>query len=130
MSADVAATLTSSPNSTNATVTVCPGDPISITCTHENDGSVTTRWRVTGTTTADCQEIVGHGDVAMPPDDICGIFTITMISGTSSPIMFTSTAQTTATEALNGACFSSGASSSIVGNITLLVLGEYRTYSI
>ena len=85
---------------------------------------------MTRSTTADCQEIVGHGDVAMPPDDMCGIFTITMISGTSSPAMFISTALTTATEALNGAvveCFSSGASSSIVGNITIEVLGEYSS---
>ena len=62
----------------------------------------------------------------MPPDDTCGLFTITTISGASSPMMLTSTAQTTATEALNGAvveCFSSGLDTSLLGNITINVLG-------
>ncbi|XP_064393493.1 mucin-2-like [Halichondria panicea] len=120
----VAATLTSSLNSTNGAITVCPGVPISLTCVHDNNASGVTRWRVTGTSTANCEEAVAHASL-MPPDDMCGLFTITMISGTSSPTMFTSTAQTTATEAINGAvveCFSSGLDTSLVGNITINVL--------
>ena len=123
--ADVAATLTSSLNSTNETITVCPGVPISLTCTHDNNNSGVTRWIVTNTSTANCEVTVAHGS-PMPPDDMCGLFTITMISGSASSTMFTSTAQTTATEALNGAvveCFSSGLDTSLLGNITINVLG-------
>ena len=105
---------------------MCPGVPISLTCVHDNNASGVTRWRVTGTSTANCDENVGHG-VLMPPDDMCGLFTITMISGSASSTVFTSTAQTTATEALNGAvveCFSSGLQTSLLGNITINVLGK------
>ncbi len=124
-STDVAATLTSNVNSTNGTITVCPGVPLSFTCTHDNTASGVSRWRVTGTSTADCVRSVGHGE-AMPMEEMCGLFTITMISGTSSPTMFTSTAQTNATDAINGAvveCFSSGLDSSLLGNVTINVLG-------
>ncbi len=105
---------------------MCPGVPISLTCTHDNDNSGVTRWIVTNTATANCEESVAHGSL-MPPDDMCGLFTITMISGTFSPTMFTSTAQTTATEAINGAvveCFSSGLDTSLIGNITINILGK------
>ena len=82
---------------------------------------------VTGTTDATtCTEAIAHGALT-PPDDTCGVFTITMISGSASITMFTSTAQAIAMEALNGAvveCFSSGAPNSMVGNITINVLGE------
>ncbi len=101
--ADVSATLSASRNSTGGTITVCPGYPISITCSHDNTGSFTTRWVVTGTTDATtCTETIAHGSLT-PPDDTCGVFTITMISGSASITMFTSTAQAIATEALNGA---------------------------
>ncbi len=128
-STDVAATLTFNVNSTNGTIAVCLGVPLSFTCTHDNTATGVTRWRVTGTSTANCDENVGHGAL-MPPDDMCGLFTITMVSGTSSPTLFTSTSQTTATEDLNGAvveCFSSGLPTSLVGNITIdvHVLSEY-----
>ncbi len=108
---------------------MCPGVPISLTCTHNNDNSGVTRWRVTNTSTANCEVTVAHGST-MPPDAVCvpsGLFTITTISGTLSPTMFTSTAQTTATEALNGAvveCFSSGLGSSLLGTVTINVLGR------
>ncbi len=103
---------------------MCPGVPLSFTCTHDNIVGVT-RWRVTGTSTADCTRTLSHGE-PMPMDEMCGLFTITMISGTSSSTMFTSTAQTDATEALNGAvveCFFSGLDVTFLGNITINVLG-------
>ncbi len=104
---------------------MCPGDPISITCTHNDDG-FTTRWAVTGNSAATCVETVSHG-VEIPPDETCGLFAITMISGASSFPNFTSTTMTNATAALNGAvveCFFSGAPTSLAGNVAINVLGE------
>ena len=113
-------TLVTNPHATNGVLTVCPGDVISITCTHDNDAVGITGWVVSGTATADCNVGVSHG---VPMDTTCGLFTITMISGPSGPT-FSSTAQATATEALNGAtvqCFSSGLPTSLVGNVTINV---------
>ncbi len=70
--ADVAATLPlTSINSTNGTITVCPGVPISLTCTHDNDNSGVTRWTVTNTSTANCEEAVAH--VSLMPLDVWSI---------------------------------------------------------
>ena len=101
---------------------MCPGDFVSIMCSHGNDQSGVTRWEVIDNPTAACTHTVSHGS---PVNSTCGPFTITMISGSTDP-PFNSTAQTTATEALDGArvqCFSSGLPDSLIGNATIRVLG-------
>ena len=105
---------------------MCPGELISITCAHDNVAGELTRWAVYyHSTTSTCTaRVVSH---VARMEDLCGPFTITMISDISGPTL-TSTAQTTATESLNGTvveCLAGGLSSSPqVGNVTLNVKGE------
>ena len=116
-------TLTSNPAATNGVLTLCPGDFVSITCTHEHELSGVTRWDVRDSDGADCGTTVLH---SVPTDTTCGQFTITMISDLSGPT-FSSTAQTTATGALDGAiveCFSTGLQNSRIGTLTIIVFGS------
>ena len=122
-----AGTLTSSPASTNGVVTVCPGDSLSLTCTHDNVMAALTRWEVNGSNVMSCQEAALHNN--NPADGICGPFTIIMISDGTGPVL-SSTALATVSEALDGAmveCFS-GASSTAPseGIITIQVAGERK----
>ena len=113
--------LTTNHHVTNGAVTVYCGELISVTCTHDNTYSGVTRWEVKGTTAADCVETVLH--YSFSGDSTCGLFTITVLTGTSGSI-FNSTAQAMVTEELNGAvveCFSTGLLNSQVGNVTLNV---------
>ena len=121
-SVGVAGILTTNVEAVNGVLTVCPGDFVSIMCSHGNDQSRVTRWEVIDYPTADCSHTVSHRN---PVDGTCGPFTITMISGSTDP-PFNSTAETTATEALDGAqvqCFSSALLNSLIGNVTIKVLG-------
>ena len=96
---DAVGTLTSVPETTDG-VTVCPGDSISITCTHDNVAGQHTRWILPGLTTT-C--IVVH-DGSLPPN--CSPFTITMISDSSGPTLSSTAqinAQINAFESLNSA---------------------------
>ncbi len=124
---DAVGTLTSNPPATNGVLTQCPGVPLSFTCSHENVGSGATRWRITGTTSQDCNELVNH----VPPvieGDACGPFTIAMISNDTGSNV-TSTLQLAAViMGLDGASVEclDGASSSAesVGVINIQVVGE------
>ena len=119
ISVGIACTLTFVPNSVrDGVLTVCPGDFIAITCTHDNLTSGVTRWVVSDTPSANCSETVSHDS---PVDTSCGLLNITMISGSTGPAV-NSTAQTTATEALDGAlvqCFYSSGNSPQVVTIQL-----------
>ena len=98
---------------------VCPGDSISITCTHEVTAGQLSFWALPGA--AACN--VTH-DGSPPPN--CSPFTITMISDSSGPTL-SSTAMATVTESMDGAilvCRAGGlASSPLVGNITIRING-------
>ena len=113
-------TLTANIDVVDNSVTVCPGDFISITCTHNNPFGAT-RWNVIENNVTSCSTVV-----FLVPDDrdtSCGVFSITMIHSSSGPI-FSSTAQTTATESLNGTrveCVDS--SDSGTSTLTISVLG-------
>ena len=102
-------------------LTVCPGDSISITCTHDNVAGQLTRWILPGVVYT-CY--VTH-DGSPPPN--CSPFNITMISDNSGPTL-SSTAQFAANESLNSArveCLAGGLlSSPQVGNITIRVIGK------
>ncbi len=68
---------------------MCPGVPLSITCSHDNTASGVSRWKVTGTISQNCNRVVGDG---IPQDDTCNAFVITMVnSDTGSEL--SSTAQ-------------------------------------
>ncbi len=104
---------------------MCPGDSISITCTHDNTAGEQTRWVVTNNTGAvECEAIVRHiARIQLT----CGPFAITMISDNSGPTV-TSTAVTSDTSSVNGntvQCFAGGLSSSPeVGSLNVSVLGK------
>ena len=98
---------------------VCPGDSISITCTHEVTADQLSFWKLPGV--AAC--ILAH--YRSPPPN-CSPFTITMISDSSGPTL-SSTAVVTVTESMDDAtvvCRAGGlASSPLVGNITIRING-------
>ncbi len=103
-------------------LTVCPGELVSLTCTHDNIASRLTRWQVSGPVS--CVRLVLH-DAGLQEEDVCGPFTITMISDNSGSTL-SSTFQIPASETLDTTvvtCFAGGsASSPQAGNTTLNVL--------
>ena len=117
--ADAFGSLMSTPESTNGVVTACPGDPISITCTHNITIGAITEWRLPGVS-AQC--LVVHGSPNLP---ICAPFTVTMVSGGST---LSSTVEITATEGLSGEveCLSgqNAALVSVLASINISVAGE------
>ena len=112
--------LISVPETTDGVLTVCPGDSISITCTHDNVDDLLTRWILPGVSIC----FVTH-DGQSPPN--CSPFTITMVSDGSGQTL-KSTIWTTVTESLDGTvveCRAGGFStSSQVGNITIKIYGN------
>ena len=110
-----------------ATLTVCPGELVSLTCTHDIIAGEVTQWKTSGTVS--CSVLVSHV-VNSGSEQPCGQtpFTITMISDDTGPVV-SSTIRTTATEALDGTvieCFAGSLSSSPrIGNTTVNVIGEY-----
>ena len=99
---------------------VCPGDSVSITCTHEVTAGQQSYWTLPGA--AACT--VPHDGITPPPN--CSPFTITMISDSSGPTL-SSTAVATVTESMDGdtvVCRAGGlASSPLVGSTTIRVNG-------
>ena len=106
-------------------LTVCLGEIVSLTCTHDNVAGEVTQWTTSGTVS--CSVLVSHV-VNSGSEQPCGQtpFTITMISDDTGPVV-SSTIRTTATEALDGTvieCFAGGLSSSPrIGNTTVNVIG-------
>ena len=104
-------------------LTVCPGELVSLTCTHDDVIGGITRWQVSGPMS--CIALVPH-DSGLHKH-ICGLFTITMISDNSGSTL-NSTIQIPATEALNSTvvtCLAGGsATSPQAGNTTLNVISK------
>ena len=120
--ADSAGSITSVPDSINGSLTACPGDLISLTCTHSNFAGELTRWRVSGA--VNCDVIVSH---ITQSEQFCGPFTITMISDNNGPNV-SSTAQTSDTAAVDGVtveCFAGALSMSpLAGSSNISILGK------
>ena len=121
---DVAGKLTVSQGTLlNGILTVCPGELISITCTHNmTNGQPFTRWILPDTT----QCIVGHeGETPLG----CSPFSFINESNSSGQTL-TSTVLFKATESLNGTvieCLAGGLiSSPQVGNVTIHLKGKYN----
>ena len=126
LSTDAVRTLTSVPETTDGVLTVCPGDSISITCTHDNVAGQLTRWILPGINSS-CNVV--H-DGSSPPN--CSPFNITMISDSSGPTL-SSTAQIAATESLNSTrveCLAGLSTFPQVGYITIrvYVIGKQETH--
>ncbi len=104
---------------------MCPGELVSLTCTHDNvvGRQTQTRWKVSGPVS--CVRLVIH-DAGLQ-EDVCGPFTITMISDDSGSTL-SSTIQIPATETLDTTvvtCLAGGsASSPQAGNTTLNVISK------
>ena len=102
---------------------MCPGELVSLTCTHDNLAGGQTRWQVSGPVS--CVALIPH-DAGLQ-EDVCGPFTITMISNNSGSTL-SSTFQIPATETLDTTvvtCLAGGsASSPQAGNTTLNVLSK------
>ena len=103
---------------------MCPGDSISVTCTHDNVADLLTRWIIPGVSIC----FVTH-DGQSPPD--CSPFTITMVSD-GSGLTLSSTIRTTVTESLDDTvveCRAGGFSTSPqVGNITIRIYGTNTSH--
>ncbi len=123
---DGADNVTSVPESADGVLAVCPGNSISITCTHNNTVGEQTRWRVTASDTGavECEATATHSSQI---EQLCGPFTINMISNNSGPTV-TSTAVSSDTSSVNGVtvqCFAGGlAASPEVGSLNISVLGK------
>ena len=102
---------------------MCPGELVSLTCTHDNLAGGQTRWQVSGPMS--CVALVSYD--ARWQEDVCGIFTITMISDNSGSTL-SSTIQIPATKTLDTTvvtCLAGGsASSPQAGNTTLNVISK------
>ena len=102
------------------------GQQISLTCSHDNDATSNTLWKINAP--VDCTTAIVHIIAANGVDD-CGPFSfIDVTQGTSAP--YTSTAVASATTSMTGAvvqCLDGGGTSAVqVGsNITLCVYGEH-----
>ncbi len=81
-------------------LTVCLGEIVSLTCTHDDIAGEVTRWTTRGTVS--CSVIVSHVGNSGSKQP-CGQtpFTIIMISDDTGPVV-SSTIRTTATKALDG----------------------------
>ncbi len=105
---------------------MCPGNSISITCTHNNTAGELTRWRVTASDTGavECEATASHSSRI---EQLCGPFTITMVSDNTGPTV-TSTAVSSDTSSVNGItvqCFAGGLSSSPeVGSLNISRFGK------
>lgn len=117
---DAVANLTSTPESINGVLTACPGDRISITCTHNITSGAFTEWRLPGVINI-C--LVVHGGAS--PN--CAPFIVTMVSDSSGPTL-SSTVEIDATEGLSGEvqCLSGPtvATVSVLSSVNISVAGE------
>ncbi|XP_064402742.1 uncharacterized protein LOC135348446 isoform X2 [Halichondria panicea] len=102
-------------------LTVCPGELVSLTCSHDNVNGEQSRWEISGAMS--CNGLVSH--TTGFAEYTCGQFTITMVSNNTGPTV-SSTIQIPVTEVLNGTlieCLAGGLfSSPLVGNTTLNVI--------
>ncbi len=107
----------------NGVLTACPGDRISITCTHNiTAGDGLTRWELPGVSLC----LLVH-DGSTPQ---CDPFTITMISDDSGTTVSSTVEMTVTDRALDGEMVecragSSATNSPLVGSVNISVLGKF-----
>ena len=111
----------------NPTLTVCPSDPVVLTCKHDMVSNEATRWNFLPTFPGCTRRIVNHNNPTMVAS--CGPFTFHNVTGVDeSPTELSSTAVAVADASINGLviqCYDSERNSaSKVGNITLCVIGK------
>ena len=111
----------------NGSLTACSGDPIEITCSHNQVDTTSTTWRISPP--VNCSTIITHTRVPDTPP--CGSSMITFQDVTAAmpgTIVLSSTAIITADILMSGSiveCRGGNRVGSIsVGNISLCVVGE------
>ena len=115
---DAAGSLTTVPGSINGVLGVCPGETVTLTCSHNTSGTVQTRWGISSGHFC----VVVH-DGSLPP---CGVLNITMVSDNHQ---IESTLTSTATiSSINDAvvqCLGGPFQTSPqIGNVTIRINGE------
>ena len=107
----------------NGVLTACPGDRISITCTHNITAGVSlTRWELPGVSL--CLVVHGYDLPNCPP------FTITIVSDNSGTTVSSTVEMTVTDRALDGEMVecragSSATNSPLVGSVNISVLGKF-----
>ena len=107
-------------------LTVCPGEVVSLTCSHDNVGGQQTLWRIITLGNAVlCNRVVSH--VTDPVEDPCGSFSFNNINDNTGSTL-NSTIVIPVTSDLDGVvirCFAGGfLSSPLFGNVTLKVISK------
>ena len=117
---DAVGTLTTVPGHINGVLGVCPGETVTLTCTHNTTNSGQTRWEILGGDVC----TVTHDGTRLPT---CGLLNITMTSDNPASTL-TSTAEIKATESMTDTivqCFGGAFQiSPQIGNVTIRVNGE------
>ena len=113
----------------SGTLLVCVGHQISLTCSHENGATGTTRWIFSSP--VDCSRAIDHNNPYST--DPCGPFIFKNVTElTSDAVLFNSTAVATASASMSGTVVecrdSSGRTFNQIGNITLCIIG--KTYTV
>ena len=115
--------LESIPPHVDGILTAYHGDQISLTCSHNNPATAVTKWSFSSP--VNCDKAIDHN----PPistTSVCGPFMFVGISGLSC-CHLNSTAVATASTSITGAVVecrdSAGLSPTVVGSITLCIIG-------
>ncbi len=110
--------------SVDGVLTVCPGDRISVTCTHNNTAGITTRWELPDRSTC---TVIHDGST---PN--CDPFTLTMISDFSGPTLSSTIEITVSDRMLDSEtiiCIAgiSATTSPVVGSVNISVPSELKS---
>ena len=119
--------LMSIPSQVNGTLVACVGDEISLTCSHNNTVSATTRWIISSP--VNCSTHVNHNPPTpvAPPCGPSSFQNITIAEGGVAQLNSTAVAIVNSSTAINGSiveCKAGFSTPVSVGNISLCVIGK------
>ena len=113
---DAAGSLTTVPGPINGVLGVCPGETVTLSCSHNTSGTDQTRWVIIG---GDFCVVVHDG--SLPP---CGLLNITMVSDDRQSTL-TSTATLSSMNDVVVQCLGGHLQTSPqIGNVTIRINGE------
>ena len=112
----------------NGSITTCSGNPIEITCNHDEIDTASTIWRISPP--VNCSTVITHG--RNPDTPPCGLFmfhNVTAATRDTTVTVLSSTAVATANVMMSDSvveCRGGNRFRSVkVGNISLCVVGKY-----